>query len=260
MSTNPALGVIVAGAIGSFGGIAGARVTRKIGPIIANITEEERHQDDLEITDHPVEQGATISDHAFKRPAEVTIKVSWSNSPNKSSTISGDLTNAVIDRLSGTVQTAVTNAAQKAIGGSAVGNLAVGKLSELTGLNLAAIAQANTGTGKGTTTIQDIYQQLLALQEGRQLIDIYTGKRVYKNMLIKSMSTESSMKTENALPVTLICRQIIIVQTAVVTVTAAAANQAFPELTNPVANFGTKQLFAAPLPYNSPGAPWLTVN
>ena len=36
--------------------------------IIAQATFEERHIDELEVTDHPVQQGAMISDHAFRRP------------------------------------------------------------------------------------------------------------------------------------------------------------------------------------------------
>jgi hypothetical protein len=38
---------------------------------------EEQHRDQLAITEHPVEQGTTISDHAFRRPAECTIRVGW---------------------------------------------------------------------------------------------------------------------------------------------------------------------------------------
>jgi len=46
----------------------------------AYITLEEQHHDELVITDHPVEQGAAISDHAYKKPAEVTLTLAWSNS------------------------------------------------------------------------------------------------------------------------------------------------------------------------------------
>jgi hypothetical protein len=38
---------------------------------IPDATIEEVHNDELEITDHPVEKGTTISDHAFKRPSEL---------------------------------------------------------------------------------------------------------------------------------------------------------------------------------------------
>jgi len=46
----------------------------------AYITIEEHHHDELVITDHPVEQGAAISDHAYKKPAELTITIGWTNS------------------------------------------------------------------------------------------------------------------------------------------------------------------------------------
>ncbi|MHA6837687.1 phage baseplate protein [Ralstonia pseudosolanacearum] len=51
-----------------------------MGTFSAYITLEERHRDELVITDHPVEQGAQISDHAYKKPSEVTITIGWTNS------------------------------------------------------------------------------------------------------------------------------------------------------------------------------------
>lgn len=52
---------------------------RRIGTLIPGIVIEEDHEDALTITDHPVEQGAIISDHAFKNPASLTINCAWSN-------------------------------------------------------------------------------------------------------------------------------------------------------------------------------------
>jgi hypothetical protein len=51
---------------------------RSIGGFIAEVTIEENGTDDVTITEHPVEQGAPIADHAFKRPSTVTIKAGWS--------------------------------------------------------------------------------------------------------------------------------------------------------------------------------------
>jgi len=50
---------------------------RSIGGIVAQVTIDEQHSDDIQITEHPVEQGAPISDHAFKRPSVVTIRAGW---------------------------------------------------------------------------------------------------------------------------------------------------------------------------------------
>jgi hypothetical protein len=53
---------------------------RRIGTVIADVTIEESGRDELEITRHPVERGAVITDHAFKHPPELIIRCGWSDS------------------------------------------------------------------------------------------------------------------------------------------------------------------------------------
>ena len=53
---------------------------RSIGTIIAGVTVDEIGRDDLEITRHPVELGAAITDHAYKLPAEIIIRCGWTGS------------------------------------------------------------------------------------------------------------------------------------------------------------------------------------
>jgi hypothetical protein len=75
---------------GTVGGLAGSGISaaiqrilvrpRNIGAFTADVTLEERHEDALQITQHPVEVGSTISDHAFKLPSKLTLRVGWSNS------------------------------------------------------------------------------------------------------------------------------------------------------------------------------------
>lgn len=55
---------------------------RQIAGIIPDVTIEEKHLDEMVITDHPVERGSNISDHAFKQPESVTIQFGWSDSSN----------------------------------------------------------------------------------------------------------------------------------------------------------------------------------
>src|SRR5260364_458704 len=50
------------------------RARRSIGEIVRNVVIEEGHRDALPITEHPVEQGAAIADHAYVRPAEVGMR------------------------------------------------------------------------------------------------------------------------------------------------------------------------------------------
>jgi len=51
-----------------------------IGGIPIQVTIEEIATDTLEVTDHPVELGAQITDHSFKRPSEIIMRCGWSNS------------------------------------------------------------------------------------------------------------------------------------------------------------------------------------
>jgi hypothetical protein len=55
---------------------------RSVGAIIADVTVRESGIDRLTITQHPVEYGASITDHAFKEPCELTIQVGFSDSGN----------------------------------------------------------------------------------------------------------------------------------------------------------------------------------
>lgn len=51
-----------------------------IGGIDIHATIEEIYTDTLQSTMHPIERGAPITDHAFKRPSEIVIRCGWSNS------------------------------------------------------------------------------------------------------------------------------------------------------------------------------------
>lgn len=51
--------------------------SRKIGLIVPSVVISEKHNDTLEITEHPVEVGSAISDHAYRRPSEVIMQVGF---------------------------------------------------------------------------------------------------------------------------------------------------------------------------------------
>ena len=177
------------------------RPQRMIGPIIADVTVRERGVDRLAITEHPVEQGAAITDHAYLRPAELTLEVGWSNS---------------------SLQGALNEFAQAAgalLGGNIVGGI-------------AAVASPQY--------VQQVYQALLAVQAGRQLITIVTGKRSYPNMLIEEIEQQTDNTSEWSLPIILHCRQVIVVSTSATTLPASNA-QAAPQQTAAQQNTGAKQ-------------------
>lgn len=186
---------------------------RSIGPFTAQVTLEELHADELVITDHPVETGAVISDHAYMRPAEVIIRAGWSESPGGSG-------NGILDSVLGDVG---------------------GQLSSLTSM----ISGSSIGQPR------EMYNNMLELQRSRIPFEIQTGKRIYQNMLVRSIRVQTNKETENSIIMEVACREILVVSTQVVAVGAPPEDQADPDTTAPVAEKGTKQLQPAPN-YNQP--------
>jgi hypothetical protein len=63
---------------------------RGLSNIFADVVIEEIHQDESVITQHPVEEGATISDHAYDKPSEVVLTYGWSMSSPQNNDKEGD--------------------------------------------------------------------------------------------------------------------------------------------------------------------------
>lgn len=203
---------------------------RSIGPIVAQVTIQEVHQDTLEITDHPVEMGAVISDHAFKRPAELIITCAWSNSPSgngSNALLNAGLAAGILGLQGANSATVLTGAVGGGLGG-AVDQTAAGVQALL--------------TGNSPDQVKAIYQRLLKLQEDRIPFDVTTGKRAYKNMLVRSLQVTTDQTSENALQVVATLRQVILVSTKPLVQSAPPEAQRFAGSTNPVTNFGTKVL------------------
>lgn len=198
--------------------------------IVPDATIEEVHNDEMEITDHPVEQGTTISDHAFNRPSELIVTAGWSDSPNNSG-VSTQIVGAV-SNFSGAVQ-AVIGAAELV---GAVGSV-------------VSVLSGNSGGSPSSAA----YAFLLGVQKNRTLFTIYTGKRTYQNMLIKSLATTTDAKTENSAIIRIGCRQILMAQTQTVTV-PDSSNMSNPAQNGSTVNMGTVQALPSPT-YNVTAAP-----
>lgn len=54
-------------------------IPKMLDTIRIGVTIEEVYNDELQITEHPVEQGAATTDHAYKRQPDVILKCGWSN-------------------------------------------------------------------------------------------------------------------------------------------------------------------------------------
>jgi hypothetical protein len=151
--------------------------TRSIAGIVAQVTIEEVERDELTVTEHPIEQGAPIADHAFKRPSEVVIRAGW-----------------------------------------------------------------NTQKSKDISASTGIYGLLLSLQAALKPFSLYTGKRVYRDMLITSLVVTTDQTSEYSLLATITCKQVILVHTQAVKVpgsSSSAANHGDAASTATPVNSGT---------------------
>lgn len=163
------------------------RPLRSIAGFTANVTILERHSDDTEITEQPVEQGAAITDHAYNRPSQLSVEIGYSNS--------------------------------------------------------------SIEAGFDPNYVSNMYAQFLNLKASRVPFEVFTGKRHYVNMLIKTLAVTTDEKTENALIMRIDMKQLLIVTTQVVTVPDSSV-MANPEKTGATQNTGTQQL-APGTAYNS---------
>ena len=161
------------------------RTHRSLAGFVADAVVEEQHSDELIITEHPVEQGSVIADHAYKLPSRVVLTYVWSGGGGQN------------------------------------------------------ITQSNT-------FLTDIYAQLLQLQVDRTLFQVFTGKRVYDNMLLKELGVDTDKRTENILHVRAHCQEILLSTTQLVSINGDAAAMLFPSLTAPILNQGTQNLNPAP--------------
>ena len=87
---------------------------------------------------------------------------------------------------------------------------------------LEAGAALNTFLNK-KSQVEKYYQALQYLQETRALVTLWTGRRKYKNMLLKSLSTTVDYKSANSMVIDITARQIIMVTTDVVSLKGDAA-------------------------------------
>ena len=184
--------------------------------IIAQATFEEHHIDRMEITRHPVEQGAAISDHAFAEPSIVHLRLGWSNSSSQGQLASAaDIARswgATLGGTAGQVIGAVSGAVQA-------------------GYNLLSVS--------GQDAVNEAYQNLLIMYYSRALFTLYTAKRVYSNMICKMVATETDWERANSMVVVVECEQIILVNTK--TVALDLKTQSNPASTASPISAGTQQ-------------------
>jgi Dit-like tail protein len=198
-----------------------------IGGIQVDTTIEEFYEDTVEFTDQPVQTGANITDHSFKKPMELVLSCGWSDS--SSSGFLGGF---------GSIGLSAISPALSGIVGAAAG------ISGLLNPGAGNAGAFSGGSMVASDYVAGIYSQLLQMQEARQPIIVVSGLRSYTSMGFGTIRVRRDPKTSFALMVQAFFRQLILVDTQQSTV-APQANQAIPASTADIVNAGAQQLQSA---------------
>jgi len=158
--------------------------------VTLDATLEETHSFTNEITEHPVEQGADITDHVRPRPVELRLRGIVSNTPLDSS-----LTNALL---------------------TAIPALGITAASAAQAQSLLALADASKQT----------YETLRFLSETGSPCIVYTPFRNYSSMVISSLEITRNQTTGAALAFSVSFREVTTVESASVTVALPSSAQA----------------------------------
>jgi hypothetical protein len=154
------------------------RGLRKIDTIIPDVTIEENHSDRVTVTQHPIATGTPVSDHVYRLPSTVTMRLGWTNS----------------------------NPVGAALGGFAAGGGFGGDIG-------GGLAGAGSGllSSFDEQRVNQIYEQLRKLQfddaawgKGQTPVNTFqlvTGKRTYPSMIITELQIHTDRSSEYSLMV-----------------------------------------------------------
>lgn len=157
-------------------------------------TISENLSSNLEVTEHPVEEGPNISDNVVSKPKELTIEGIVSESPlTLKAALAGNAAGAtsLIGGIGGTIATGVT------------ASLA-GKL-----LN------------KSQKKAQDYLNVLLGIQEGKMLLTVITGLKVYNNMVLTNLTVPRDVTTGKMFKFIATLKEMIIVHSETIKLDAS---------------------------------------
>lgn len=102
-------------------------------------------------------------------------------------------------------------------------------------------SNSSIASGGDPNYVNAVYAQFLQLQANRQPFDVFTSKRVYQNMLIRRLHTQTNKDWANAMLLDVEMREIIIATTQTVTV-PPASDMKNPQDTAATTSSGSRSL------------------
>lgn len=195
-------------------------ISRKIGTFKLDATEQEDNKSTLRTTKNPVESGANVADHAVLEPKQITIKGKIVAYEPPLLTRGSEILQLVRFNLP-YIKTAhrFTQKAYKLYADAKhIKNEAM-RYAKIFGIDKKAREIApfltdgnkNKDNSAAKNRLQSLYEKLLEIQKSGEFLEVTTGLKTHKNMLITSIeiTTESDLYAD----VTLILEEVFIVET-----------------------------------------------
>ncbi|MBP6018801.1 MAG: hypothetical protein KA735_04865 [Burkholderiaceae bacterium] len=191
-----------------------------IGDVVLDAELREVHSSDLRITDNPVESGAAVGDHAVLEPKTVQIEgviVDYEPSADSPFPLDGFALRGPEDFLNLLPMAMDFKAVTTQASAYAARTLAsyTQKYTTQADQVFRAIAPwllgGNDQSGSSSSRLNSIYESLLALQIKGETIDVQTGLRLYKSMLLPSVA--GYMDRRGAMQVSITAQELFVVET-----------------------------------------------
>lgn len=187
----------------------GTRISRDLtangiaAAVLLDATLKESFSADSELTQHPVERGADISDHIILKPQSVSIEGKISETPF-----------SIGGQIAGVVSTVASKVGQQlggALGGVAATAVAsktlAGVLSpnSVTRSSVSDTESSRSGIGLPNENIRlrDAVQEFLNLRSAKAPVTIVTGLKIYKDYVLTSFSVDKDNSMGKSLVVNL---------------------------------------------------------
>lgn len=169
----------------------------QIAPIVLDATVKESFVTKAEPTQHPVENGADVTDHVIIKPNSLSI--------------SGIITETPFAGISDLVK------ATGATVGASIG-AALGPFGAAAGAVVGAVGGktlAGSLFGSSDRVLSAVAAEFVKLRDARQPIDIQTGLQLYKGYVLSSCSVSRDQKSGQSISVDLEFIELILVESQV---------------------------------------------
>lgn len=162
-----------------------------IDPAYYSLVISESHTHTAEITEHPVETGATVSDNISTKPNELTIELISTNTPNKPG-VYGVTVKYQLDIPP--LPLILSESALIEAGISAIGDA-------LFGASKPPVATV-LGWTQEFDAISEMHDALVAIWESKSLCGVATSTKTYDDMAVKNVKYDRKVKGKGAFSVT----------------------------------------------------------